>query len=391
MADEREQGGWEDVRDRVDEAPVGLMVVGALGMSASAVIGGVIAMKRGVVPEQFGVTDHPAFAGVSLAAAADIELGGWDLRPTTVAEALRRHGHLPPSVIDAVNEDEVPLSQGLWTAFDYPLDEEDFARRPKSLEEGAGVVAADIETFRAATGAREVIVVFLANPSSQVTPADGEMAVLRSKAVPAEVMYAVGAADAGAHFVDFTPSVALEMRAVWSHAEEAGVQIAGRDGSTGQTMMKVTVAEMLARRGIHVDGWYSTNLLGNRDGFVLSSPKYGEPKIADKTDALHDRQPDFHKVSIEYLPPWGDAKEAWDAIECSTWLGAPLSIRIDWRGRDSQLAAPMVLDLVRLVHRGAGAGLSGFQPQLGYFFKRPYLREATSISERWGELLSSYT
>jgi myo-inositol-1-phosphate synthase len=386
VADERER---EEMDERAGEAPVGLMVVGALGMSASALIGGVLAMKREAVPEQYGVTAHSAFAGITLAA-AEIELGGWDLRSTTVAEALRQHDHLPPAVVDAVEEGDAPLCRGLWTASDYPLDEEDFARRPVSLEEGAGMVAADIKAFRAETGAREVIVVFLGNPSSEAAPANEEIAALRSKAVPAEVMYVVGAADAGAHFVDFTPSAALELRAVWSHAEEAGVQLAGRDGSTGQTMMKVTVAEMLARRGIHVDGWYSTNMLGNRDGLVLSSPEYGGSKIADKTGALHGRQPDFHKVSIEYLPPWGDAKEAWDAIECSTWLGAPLSIRINWRGRDSQLAAAMVLDLFRLVHHGAESGLSGFQPQLGYFFKRPYLREATSISERWDELLKFY-
>jgi myo-inositol-1-phosphate synthase len=253
------------------------------------------------------------------------------------------------------------------------------------------MIADDISAFRAASGASEVIVVFLGTPSRQAGPdAEGDRGALSSEVVPAGMMYAAGAVDAGAHFVDFTPSATLDAAAIWRHAEAAGVQLAGRDGSTGQTMLKVTLAEMLARRGIKVDAWYSTNLIGNRDGLVLSQPDFAASKIADKTGALDGQQPDFHKVAIEYLPPWGDSKEAWDAIECSTWLGAPLSIRIDWRGRDSQLAAAMVLDLVRLVHRGAASGLGGFQPQLGFFFKRPYLREGTAISERWDELLGFY-
>lgn len=189
--------------------------------------------------------------------------------------------------------------------------------------------------------------------------------------------------------MDFTPSRTLEFRDLWRHAETQNVQIAGRDGSTGQTMLKVTLAEMFARRGIRVNAWYSTNLIGNRDGLVLSNPEYAAPKLADKTDAL--RASAFHHVSIEYCPPWGDAKEAWDAVECSSWLGAPLSIRINWRGHDSQLAGALILDLVRLVDRGATLGHKGFRPQLGFFFKRPFLREETTISERWTELLATYT
>ena len=394
MADEQRRSATANcsVQESPVGAPVGVMLVGALGMTASAVIGGVLAMKRGIVPEQYGVTGHPAFATTPLVSAAEFELGGWDLRPSSPAEALRGYGHLPQAVIDSVADDDVALSPGLWSPFDYPLDGDGgFARRPVSLAEGAGMVADDISTFRVATGATEVIVVFLGTPSRQADPGtDWGLDALHSEVAPAGVMYAVGAADAGAHFVDFTPSATLDVRAVWRHAEASGVQIAGRDGSTGQTMLKVTIAEMLARRGIQVDAWYSTNLIGNRDGLVLSQPDYAAPKIADKTEALHTPQPGFHNVAIEYLPPWGDSKEAWDAVECSTWLGAPLSIRINWRGRDSQLAAAMVLDLVRLVHLGAVSGLSGFQPQLGFFFKRPYLREETAISERWDELLDFY-
>lgn len=392
MTGSREGSGRsnQDMVGRAGGGPVGVMLVGALGMTASAVIGGAIAMKRGVVPEQFGVTEHPAFAAVPLVSTADLKFGGWDLRPASAADVLQSYGHLPPAVIDAVSNDDVAVSPGLWTPSDYPLDDEGFARRPQSLGEGARVVAADIEAFRTVTDATEVIVVFLGTPSSLVAPwIDADLDALRSEVVPTEMMYAVGAVDAGAHFIDFTPSAALDSHAVWAHAEKAGVQVAGRDGSTGQTMMKVTIGELLTRRGIDVEGWYSTNMLGNRDGLVLSQPDYGRAKIADKAGALDHRQPRFHKVAIEYLPPWGDAKEAWDAIECTTWLGAPLSIRINWRGLDSQLAAPMVLDLVRLVQRGIASDLRGFQPQLGFFFKRPYLREGTTISERWDELLDS--
>jgi myo-inositol-1-phosphate synthase len=154
--------------------------------------------------------------------------------------------------------------------------------------------------------------------------------------------------------------------------------------------LKVTLAESFRRRNIELESWYSLNLIGNHDGLVLSDPEFAVAKLADKTDALHPQPDQSHKVRIEYVPPWGDAKESWDAVEARSWLGSRVTLRINWRGHDSELAAPLVLDLARLLVHSASLGRTGFQANLGFFFKRPFLRENTSISERWSELVQSF-
>jgi myo-inositol-1-phosphate synthase len=365
-----------------------------LGMNGTAVIGGISAFKTRVLLEEYGVTNHPAFARVPLISATQMVVGGWDYSPVPVSRKVRDYGHLPEAIAASINDDDISVFPGLWTPLEYPLDDhQTLVRYPTDLAQGAKFVSDDIALFRSRTGIETVIVVFLGTPArdSAKSLRDVVLAKVEKQLVPSGLMYATGAADAGAHFVDFTPSETLEVSDLWRHAERQGVQLAGRDGSTGQTMLKVTLAEMLGRRGIHINAWYSTNLIGNRDGLVLSQADYSGAKIADKTDALRNAEPDFHRVAIEYCPPWGDRKEAWDAVECTTWLGAPLSIRVNWRGHDSQLAGSMILDLIRLIDRGASLGNKGLQAQLGFFFKRPFLREETTISERWSELVSAYT
>jgi myo-inositol-1-phosphate synthase len=351
-------------------------------------------MKCGTIDERYGVTGHPIFARVPLVSVKQFEIGGWDYRSRSLAEQLTIYRHIDSRIVSALENAELAIYPGLWTEFDYPLgDEETFARRPNSVGDGAAMVAEDIESFRRQTGCGEVILVFVGTPSRDDPTlraiANQEMPDA-SGLLPSGFMYALGAADAGAHFVDFTPSRTLELTPLWEYARHRRVQVAGRDGSTGQTMLKVTLAEMFARRGIDIRAWYSTNLIGNRDGLILSKPEYSSAKFGDKTDALRVPRGTFHHVAIEYLPPWGDAKESWDAVECESWLGAPLSVRINWRGQDSALAGAMIVDLARLLHRGATQGRSGFQPELGFFFKRPFLREDSPISERWRELTQSY-
>jgi len=383
----------ESVNAPVVNHRVGVMLVGSLGMTGTAVLGGICAIKKEIVAEEYGTTSLPDFARVPLVSAKVMEVGGWDYRSSSVSQVAERYGHLPEKVAASIQDKEVMLFPGLWTPAEYPLEHgREFVRCPSSLAEGASMVCEDIECFRSRTGCDRIVVLFVGTPArdTALTPEAFRLPDSGRTLTPSGIMYAVGAADAGAHFIDFTPSRTLEFIDIWRHAETQGVQIAGRDGSTGQTMLKATLAEMLARRGVKIDAWYSTNLIGNRDGMVLSQHEYAASKIADKTDVLRSSKAGFHRVAIEYCPPWGDAKEAWDAVECTTWLGAPLSIRIDWRGHDSQLAGAIILDLIRLIDRGASLGYKGFQPQLGFFFKRSFLREETTISERWTELLTTY-
>jgi myo-inositol-1-phosphate synthase len=369
------------------------MFVGILGMTGIATVGGICAIQKGVVPEAYGTTDHLAFKGVSLVSAHSLHLGGWDYSSSLASRRASEYGHLPANIVSSIQDDQISLFPGIWTPFDYPLSSEhDAVRRPSSLSEGADMIADDIRTFRSKTRCKEVIVVFVGTPAREcdISPHDFIFSVQQDAMLPSGVMYALGAINAGAHFIDFTPSRTLEFLDLWRLAETRGVQLAGRDGSTGQTMLKVTLAEMLMRRGIKIDAWYSTNLIGNRDGLVLSQADYAATKLSDKRDALNIANAGFHRVSIEYCPPWGDEKEAWDAIECSSWLGAPLSIRINWRGHDSQLAGALILDLIRLVELGARNGHKGFQSGLGFFFKRPFTREEMTISDRWSELIATY-
>jgi myo-inositol-1-phosphate synthase len=292
----------------------------------------------------------------------------------------------------------VLLLPGFHTALDIPLEESHHdvreARSVRAIVEG---VQQDIVGFRDENELEEIVVVYAASPPRSFQPADNpdpDFADEReNESLPASVLYAAGAAQAGAHFIDFTPSETLELQALHALAARHGTQLAGRDGSTGQTMFKMTLGELLRNRRLRVRSWYSTNLIGNHDGYILSLPGHDTVKLRDKTDGLGEvlGYDDFeHLVRIEYLRRYGDDKRAWDSIECDGWLGSQLQISIDWRGQDSFLAAPLVLDLCRLVDYGSRFDLSGIQPQLGWFFKRPLGSDVLSPSVAFERMVHFY-
>jgi myo-inositol-1-phosphate synthase len=185
--------------------------------------------------------------------------------------------------------------------------------------------------------------------------------------------------EAGLHFVNFTPNVA-ETRGLRRLAEERSILYCGRDGKTGQTFLKTVIAPALRDKNLRIDGWYSTNLLGNDDGLTLADDDCRKAKQKSKLEALSHilgYQPGgsshCHQVHIHYYPPRGDAKEAWDNIDFTGFLGVPMQLKLNWLGRDSLLAAPAVLDLVRLVCHGASCQRIGLLSELSYFFKDPLL------------------
>ncbi len=218
-----------------------------------------------------------------------------------------------------------------------------------------------------------------------------------SSAVPPEDLqifpdsaYALAAVDAGIPVVNFTPN-AFESPRLLSMARRNGVPMAGRDGKTGQTFLKVVLASALKARAFSVNGWYSLNLLGNADGKNLMIPENASGKLANKTAVLdavlglpregEDRKA-FHKVRIDYYPPRGDAKEAWDLIDFSGLFGLSMSLRVNLHGRDSILAAPLVLDLGRWMVALQSAGRAGTVPELGFFFKTPVAGVAPSTFQK---------
>jgi myo-inositol-1-phosphate synthase len=191
--------------------------------------------------------------------------------------------------------------------------------------------------------------------------------------VPASLIYAAGAIEAAADFVDFTPSEGLTCPALWGRADERGTQLVGRDGSTGQTMLKAAIAATLTLRGLAPRSWYSSNHLGNDDGLVLSDPDFKWLKLSDKERGLAELiGPSVdHVVSIDYVASKGDRKESFDSVVAEDIFGGEVRLRVNWEAWDSALATAMLVDLVRLVVVGQELGLSGVQPQLGFFFKSP--------------------
>jgi myo-inositol-1-phosphate synthase len=230
--------------------------------------------------------------------------------------------------------------------------------------------------------ARAVMVNLLPASKSIEGPEAATMAELLGSAELADLpdlIYTIAAIRCGIPVVNFTPNC-IELPAVVAAAREQSIPLIGRDGKTGQTYLKVVLASAMKARHLEVDGWYSLNILGNADGANLMDPEKAAGKLANKTDLLtdilgyspgeHYGSP-THKVRIDYYPPRGDAKEAWDVIDFKGIFGMPMSLRVNLVGRDSILAAPMVLDLARWAAALQLAGRGGLVPELAFFFKKP--------------------
>ena len=354
----------------------GVLIAGLAGMTGSTAAFGLVAIGRRFLPPVFGITSSLDFGSRPLSDLDGWVIGGWDhdLRP--LVEIIRDYG----LISSGLNESATHLSSiSPYPAIIGTLDAKprgglESSIVSKSLHDGACRVQQDIERFREQHNCDQVIVVYLASPP-RFSKIDfgGDLTAYKHDFAGVHC-YLLGAIKASAHFVDFTPTDALEHPVFQEMATRSGSQLAGRDGSTGQTMLKLHVAELLRRRSLRLRAWYSTNILGNNDGRVLTIPEHRVVKIHDKTAGLAEvlGYDDFdHVVDISFVRSHGDAKEAWDVVECEGWLGSSVSLRMNWRGGDSLLAAPMVLDLCRLIEQGARRGRVGLQAGLGFFFKNP--------------------
>jgi myo-inositol-1-phosphate synthase len=380
----------------VSRPRVGLLFVGLRGPTASTTAASLLLMQRGLVSEQFGVTSLPAFSTLPLPRAGDFVIAGWDFTSGPLLEAIRRY-RIPG--FDALRDEEVDSSvicwPGLATELDIPSETAHVERvHSTSNSESVTALAIQIARFREAKDLTSVIVVYLGSPPRRTQiPLAGltidDVLGADARTVPAAVLYALGAIRAGAHFIDFTPSETLEMTALWSAAAESNCLLAGRDGSTGQTYLKLTLASALLRRGLALNSWYSTNVLGNHDGYVLGLDGHGVTKVDDKLSGLNELTQSTveHLVRIECVESYGDWKESWDAVELTGFLGVPISLRLNWRSCDSLLAAPLILDLCRLVTLMSDRGKSGLCCDLGFFFKRPLGARTIDPAHQFEEML----
>ncbi len=300
-----------------------------------------------------------------------VEFAGWDIAPHAMTAAIRAHGVLPASVWRH-HADEIDHIQVLPA----PSADADMAAQIDQIVH-------DIRTLSACFPESLPVFVNLLpacsaeSPDACQTAADIVQQV--NPAIFPDMAYALGAVFSGIPVINFTPNP-VECRALVQEAIQSDVPVVGRDGKTGQTFFKVVLASAFKARNLRVDGWYSLNILGNADGKNLMDPERASGKLANKTRLLDDileyqvgerYGETAHKVHIDYYPPRGDAKEAWDVIDLNGIFDMPMSLRINLQGRDSILAAPLVFDLARWMGALFLSGRRGLVPELGFYFKKP--------------------
>jgi myo-inositol-1-phosphate synthase len=355
----------------------GVWFIGARGSVATTTMVGIAALSDDRSDRTGLVTALPIFDTVALPAFGELIAGGHELTSTPLvkrAEALVDAGVLP--------RDGLPAATVAW----LELTERNL--RP-GIDPAAGEPPAvtverlrrDLVEFRERNALDTVVVVNVASTeaAAPASPATASLTALRAaldaneEVLPPSSLYALAAFEAGCAWVDFTPSTGASLPALAELAETRGVVYAGKDGKTGETLLKSALAPMFASRNLHVLAWAGTNLLGGGDGGSLNEPARRHSKLVSKNVGMHailGYQP-AGPTHIDNVAAMGEWKTAWDNIEFSGFLGTRMRMQFTWQGCDSALAAPLVIDLTRLTAAAQKAGLRGGLPQLAFFFKDP--------------------
>lgn len=328
---------------------------------------------------------------VPLAKLSDLVFGGWDIFPDDAYQAARKAGVLSDDHLQKV-KDFLSSIKPMKAAFDpqyvRKLDGT-YVKQGKTKWDLAQQLQEDIAEFKARHKLARLVMIWCASTEVFLKP-EKVHADLKSfekamkenhEAIAPSMLYAYAALKQGVPFANGAPNLTVDIPALQELAAEKKVPIAGKDLKTGQTLMKTIIAPGLKSRLIGLGGWFSTNILGNRDGEVLDDPYSFKTKEESKLGVLeYILQPKlypelyggfYHKVRINYYPPRGDNKEGWDNIDIFGWLGYPMQIKIDFLCRDSILAAPIVLDLALFLDLAQRAGLRGIQEWLSFYFKSP--------------------
>lgn len=383
----------------MDASPVnnprwGLWLLGARGSVATTMTVGWAAMVANLAGPQGMVTQLSAFDGVGLPGLSDLVIGGCDIGQVPLvkrAEQLETAGVVPRGIAERVADDLATVDARLTGG----VSAQDVAAHPA---EALARLQADLAAFRSDHDLDRVVVVNVASTEPPVEPHDSHsdvdvlLAALDADQPvlsPAPLM-AVAALTSGAAFVDFTPSSATVIPAIQQLAERHGLPLAGRDGKTGETLLKTALAPMFADRALKVRSWSGMNLLGGGDGQTLADPVHARSKLESKAaplQAILGYQPDG-PVRIDHVADLGDWKTAWDLITFEGFLGTRMQLQFTWQGCDSALAAPLVLDLARLVALAMAAGESGPLPALAYFFKDPVGSSQHRLAEQFTDLIA---
>jgi myo-inositol-1-phosphate synthase len=386
------------------EGKLGILLPG-MGAVATTMIAGVIAVQKGLAQPIGALTQmgsirlgkrtenrYPLIKDfVPLADLNNIAFGGWDVYADNVYEAAINAKVLEAGLLNAIKpelEAITPMKAVFDPSYIKNLDGQHI-KEAATKYELAEAVMQDIESFREKNSCNRVVIVWCGSTEKYIE----ESAVHQSieafeaglhnndPAISPSMIYAYAAIKLGVPFANGAPNLTCDIPALIDLAKETGTPIGGKDFKTGQTLMKTILAPGLHARALGVRGWFSTNILGNRDGYVLDDPENFKTKEVSKLSVLEDiLQPDinpelygdlYHKVRINYYPPHGDNKESWDNIDIFGWLGYSMQIKINFLCRDSILAAPIVLDLALFMDLAKRAEMSGIQEWLSFYFKSP--------------------
>ncbi len=383
---------------------LGILLVG-LGAVSTTTIAGVFAIRKGLAAPIGSLTQMGTIRlgkrtenrspkineFVDLASLDDIVFGGWDIFSEDTYAAARTAGVLEPALLDKVRR-EMEAIKPMPAVFDQRYVKRlsgPNVKKGKNKMDLANQVIADIRAFKAKHNCTRLVVVWTG--STEVFMKEGpvhrslaafEKGLTKSDdAIPSSMVYAYAALKEGIPFANAAPNLTADIPAMLELAAKTGAPLAGNDMKTGQTLIKTIIAPGLKARMIGVKGWYSTNILGNRDGEVLDDPESFKTKEESKKSALdYIFQPQLypelykdisHVVRINYYPPRGDNKEGWDNIDIVGWLGYPMQLKINFLCRDSILAAPIVLDSALFLDLAKRSGMSGIQEWLSFYFKAP--------------------
>ena len=332
---------------------------------------------------------------VPLASMQDLEFGAWDIFSENCYEVAHNAEVIFKDLLNNVREETSSIVP--WkAAFDSKFVKNIVGpniKKASSKWDLAEQVGEDIDKFKEEKGLDRMVMVWCGSTEAFNTIQDVHKSVeafeqgLRDshEAISPSMIYAYAAIKRGIPYANGAPNLTVDMPALQELAKEHGVPIAGKDFKTGQTLMKTVIAPGLKSRLLGVRGWFSSNILGNRDGAVLDDPSSFKTKEESKLSVLEqileeDIYPElygdlYHKVRINYYPPRGDAKESWDNIDLFGWLGYNMQIKMNFLCKDSILAAPIVLDLVLLLDFAKRAGMKGIQEWLSFYFKAPMAAE----------------
>jgi myo-inositol-1-phosphate synthase len=389
------------------EGNLGVLLPG-LGAVATTFIAGTLLARKGLAQPLGSITQmqrirlgkrtnarFPLIKDfVPLADLRQLVFGGWDISRESAYETAIRSGVLPASTLEPVKK-ELGAIRPFPAVFDQryvrKLDGVNVKKASNKMELAEAVIR-DIENFKRRNRLKRAVMVWCGSTEVYMEPGKVHESLeafekglkANSPQISSSMIYAYAALQTGTAYANGAPNLSADFPALTDLAQKNRVPITGKDFKTGQTFMKTIIAPGLKARVLGVNGWFSTNILGNRDGEVLDDPDSFRTKEVSKSSVLDSilqpsLYPDlysriFHKVRIEYYPPRGDEKEGWDNIDIFGWCGMPMQIKINFLCRDSILAAPIVLDLVLFMDLAQRAGLGGIQEWLSFYFKAPMSR-----------------